>query len=725
MFNGRTAPTRAAHYTSLDSPQDAAGPQPAHPAPQQADPERQTGRGGCFHAFVRGLTWMAAGLAHPFQWPRHQQDAQGAHGSRPKPMLANRSSLCTESKRMANNEALREELSSVLQVTYSRNAAPLASNLANNLLLDLNLHAEERLQHSLEHMPGAVPNIKRMVELIHGKVMADALPEGWQQMSGQALLDKRLELVAARLKPAFEKAGALPQLQEYMSKRSGTDRATQALRQGLEKVLGADAMADVKLLKMLFSQLPYFGGSVQYRLNEQPELEFWIYHLSTLTRDSSRLLKDAPEMPKPIHDYITAEDSKLPVNNQRNLGTGVTEATWQELPNEIKRKLLKDLVRRLDDSNEGQVGARFDRNKKRYADLLAEAEVIPGERLGEKIMELWDKLDEDKKKEVFGDIAAIPWSSAHLHAPGTYESELRISELGEEHHSWVARHPDTKGKPGLQNVAGVFGNVLEVPETAAEKYMAELSKKIAEGAQTVMMTRPQEHESGGFLELDQRPYALDELKTEFIEKHGAWHDKAMKHNKPIIGGMSGHTLGYLSLYRDALSQSDAPQNEPSLEYLRALMLAGLVGQKRHHSYDEVMTASVGIGVGEHKLGYRSEASYQDLLQSDEPEIRQAAEQAFEGITEDFTRQGNRSVLDTMCNSTTLNARQQKAFRAEMEPLVGRYHATLAASDSAAGALDGIRTAMERVIGKHLPHAAEGHGPQLQSAWNLPQRSAAS
>lgn len=50
--------------------------------------------------------------------------------------------------------------------------------------------------------------------------------------------------------------------------------------------------------------------------------------------------------------------------------------------------------------------------------------------------------------------------------------------------------------------------------------------------------------------------------------------------------------------------------------LRLILLAGLIGNKRHHSYDEVMTASHAIPMGSDKnvMRYNSPHNYADVLQ---------------------------------------------------------------------------------------------------------------
>ena len=151
----------------------------------------------------------------------------------------------------------------------------------------------------------------------------------------------------------------------------------------------------------------------------------------------------------------------------------------------------------------------------------------------------------------------------------------------------------------------------------------------------------------------------------------------------------------------------------------------MIGLKRHHSYDEVMTASVGIGVpGGEKLIYFNEESYQDLLQSTDPEISEAAQRALSSAAAEFIRAGNRSVLETICNSKTLNAEKQQAFRAEMNTLVKHYYDVLIHPESVAADFNRVRKDMVNAIRKYLPHTAE-FGPKLQTEWDLSQRSARS
>lgn len=95
-----------------------------------------------------------------------------------------------------------------------------------------------------------------------------------------------------------------------------------------------------------------------------------------------------------------------------------------------------------------------------------------------------------------------------------------------------------------------------------------------------------------------------------------WVFEAVVNGKPVTSGPSGHTLRYLNHYAmcsEMLQLSNSKgQHIPSLEEARLVMLANLIAPKDHHSYHEIMLASVGIYNGEEMLEYRSKDSYDDL-----------------------------------------------------------------------------------------------------------------
>lgn len=95
-----------------------------------------------------------------------------------------------------------------------------------------------------------------------------------------------------------------------------------------------------------------------------------------------------------------------------------------------------------------------------------------------------------------------------------------------------------------------------------------------------------------------------------------WVYEAIVHGKPVTSGPSGHTLRYLNHYAMCsemhnLSGSNTV-NAPSLEEARLVMLANLIAPKEHHSYHEIMLASIGVYNGVDVLEYNHKGSYDDL-----------------------------------------------------------------------------------------------------------------
>lgn len=95
-----------------------------------------------------------------------------------------------------------------------------------------------------------------------------------------------------------------------------------------------------------------------------------------------------------------------------------------------------------------------------------------------------------------------------------------------------------------------------------------------------------------------------------------WVFEAIVHGKPVTSGPSGHTLRYLNHYAmcsemHSLSNSGL-EDLPSLEEARLVMLANLMAPKDHHSYHEIMLASIGVYNGTDVLEYKYKDSYEDL-----------------------------------------------------------------------------------------------------------------
>ncbi|ANI21625.1 hypothetical protein AB870_11755 [Pandoraea faecigallinarum] len=90
---------------------------------------------------------------------------------------------------------------------------------------------------------------------------------------------------------------------------------------------------------------------------------------------------------------------------------------------------------------------------------------------------------------------------------------------------------------------------------------------------------------------------------------------AILHDKPVISGPSGHTLRYLNHYaqcKEMASYSTDVSDWPSLADARIVMMANLMPPKNHHSYHEIMSASIGVTDGSEMLHYRDRAAYADL-----------------------------------------------------------------------------------------------------------------
>lgn len=95
-----------------------------------------------------------------------------------------------------------------------------------------------------------------------------------------------------------------------------------------------------------------------------------------------------------------------------------------------------------------------------------------------------------------------------------------------------------------------------------------------------------------------------------------WVFEAIVHGKPVTSGPSGHTLRYLNHYAmcvEMLRLSGSNVDDfPSLDEARLIMLANLMAPKEHHSYHEVMLASIGVFDGVDSLEYKYKNSYEDM-----------------------------------------------------------------------------------------------------------------
>lgn len=116
-------------------------------------------------------------------------------------------------------------------------------------------------------------------------------------------------------------------------------------------------------------------------------------------------------------------------------------------------------------------------------------------------------------------------------------------------------------------------------------------------------------------------------------KEDQWIEDTVKAGKPIISGPSGHTLRYLNFWAEKRNNENSREggsvtNWPSLEAARLVMMANLMPPK-HHSYDEIMTSSIGIkDETKPPLQYKHKSSYLDLATHQETDAKKIALTAY-------------------------------------------------------------------------------------------------
>lgn len=95
-----------------------------------------------------------------------------------------------------------------------------------------------------------------------------------------------------------------------------------------------------------------------------------------------------------------------------------------------------------------------------------------------------------------------------------------------------------------------------------------------------------------------------------------WVEKAIALGKPVISGPSGHALRYLNHYamcKEMVGYSKENISDwPTLAEARLVILANLMPPKNHHSFHEIMLASVGVCDGSENLRYEHMEDYEDL-----------------------------------------------------------------------------------------------------------------
>jgi hypothetical protein len=558
--------------------------------------------------------------------------------------------------------------------------------VACNLLLDVNLCFEEELQRAFERAPYFVDSMKKIVGLIHQKLKIRSLAGLYSKdvPLAPAAKAERERYIVAKLAGYFERTV----LEKFLQANIWTDRKFGPFlaqrRTDLLPDEEHEALGFAKLLKMMKTQFPYFGGSVEYHEHIENSLEFWMYHLSTVAKDPDRQFPTPHpvlgQLPRPMLDYRTTVGGDLPFLFQRNLGTGIAEALWGELPAELCRYIelkLKEYTQKV--ATEGDAGHL--KNAKKLWDAYDEVGRLLGkDHIKVTIEELWNESDEDTRKAIYGDMCHIPWSDAHLLEGGEgFEHSYSLETSDPDIRS---RHPPRQ-TPGLMNVAGVFGSILENPLTAAWKYM-----EVGGGDRERKRVR---HELDGIPGVPRDTT----LMHDFVEKHTRWHRRAIDNHKPIIGGLSGHALAYMNLYAAALELCTEEERDaaPSLETLRGILIGGLTGAKRHHGADEVYAASTSVDASTEATQYNHRATYADVFLSSDRHIADSANKAL-SETEIRYPKYDKTVLRLIVTS---DARAREA----LETSIAQYIACLGTTDAARvqARKDDVVVAVARCLGE--------------------------
>ena len=187
--------------------------------------------------------------------------------------------------------------------------------------------------------------------------------------------------------------------------------------------------------------------------------------------------------------------------------------------------------------------------------------------------------------------------------------------------------PTENGEPKISNVG--YNNLSEnARKKILEKYTED--RKYLEKYKSHDLDKIKSHGNHINLVSYDQPDNPQSLKDKWIKA-------TIEAGKPIISGPSGHTLRYLNFWvekRNQAKQSGGTElntNEyPSLQAARLVMLGNLMPPKMHHSYDEVMTASIGIKGNDssESLSYNHKENYEDLQEQKETDAKPIADRAY-------------------------------------------------------------------------------------------------
>lgn len=258
---------------------------------------------------------------------------------------------------------------------------------------------------------------------------------------------------------------------------------------------------------------------------------------------------------------------------------------WEELPDEVKSS--------LDPDDEGNPFKALEAGS--YNKLNFESKLMILEQFRYKDARRWEAT------------GSIPQTAAARQAINTYQKN----------------RTDTQGTLGDQTDRGKAWEAIKA--ALEQKLGKELGEELASKERAFL---------GVALDIATDKHTHGD-HTNLVRRNGdggvkdQWIEDTVAAGKPIISGPSGHTLRYLNFWAEKRNDNIAKaQNWPSLEAARLVMMANLL-PPRHHSYDEVMTASIGIkDEASNALEYKYKSSYKDMLEQ-HGEAREIAENAHE------------------------------------------------------------------------------------------------
>lgn len=529
------------------------------------------------------------------------------------------------------------------------------NNEEDNKLMELNDQLEKNLGENLEH--ATVPFAKAMAYTVGGyttyedakKYIEENLGSEYKDVEDQKAFEsgKRekevrkvgteqtlIDELKRRYQGKWEKA-------EYdlgLADNLETARKKVALLKDIRFSFDKD-YADDKVMKQLFrkiyhtakvnemllSQMGYFGGSLEFKAELEDDLERWVYLLSTKTRLPRNQMLES--MPKSMKPYRTDDRSLLPYHNQFSMSKG--HAEFED---------VRDIPRKDRDAIEWKLRlVQEDPSKRDKKDrlemLLAKKKVEPW-TLEEVITVLKD--DEDKRKSFYTDILELSWSTLDYEHP--FENPFRDKDLsrltGEDiKDTRIGSLKQFARSKTRAHVVGRKANILITPESGSLEFRAKLDRLTDAEVDKIY---------GRFFSATQGEtpkQKAERIKNAVVDNARKsienWYKTARNAHKPIYAGPSGHTIGYLNMYKKAYDRDEKlkekkpelsaerqipTRKKPNLEQARLVMIASLIGKKEHHSYDEVMVASEGISTeynreAGNELHYQWRENYADMKKS--------------------------------------------------------------------------------------------------------------